>query len=229
MALTLKELNNHFYVPSWKMPNGEYKLCSLTEHGRSPYKYLCNIYKKGTRWGVVGYEPTSKIEVIKEQVNDYLKKLEFDSEYFDPSYRAGLTEVLFVHDYMKSLGFRHHNNCYIYDKKNIYDKSTIDITIGFPDLDPPYDKRMSDTIRISIYHNNCSFTSIESNRNIRDIRESINGLLQPLLIADGLNLITSAVQMTGEWSCDWAHKLIQANDEDRAALKRKLLSIAESL
>lgn len=212
----------------------KYLISSLTEHGRFPHKFLCVAEKKGIKFNVVGYEPTAKIDTFKEQVSDYLSKLEYDSEYFNPMLRKGYKEIMYVHDYLTSLGFKnHHGDIYILKPKNIYGGVTTSIHISFSGLDKSlFDEEPKDVVTIVLHTGDYSWVNVEVNRDFKSLRRGIDSVLKPLMVTEGIKILeTSENMMFGgvEYIINSLRGLDITSENYTSALKNKLLEIANSL
>ena len=232
--MTLKELKKHYYI--YKR-DSEYRICSLTEHGRSPYKYLCSATKLGNKMGVIGYGLTSNLNVFKEQVKDYLSKLEHNSEYFNPDFRKGLKEELFVHDYMSELGFKNsYNNHYKYNSEDIYGGKSFSIQLSFDNLDVMkfWDKPgLPENTEINLWIDNFSWTRTKVPRTFEGLKKGIDGILKPLLLTESLKAFELAEKL-GDEGIELTMNMLTTNYEFtsrdfKAELKQRLLDLAEKL
>lgn len=232
--MTQKDLKDNYEL--YKR-DGEFRLHHLTKGGRSVHKYLCSAVGKGTKFNVIGYEPTSKIEVFKAQVEDYLSKLEYDSDYFNPDLREGVKHIWFVHDYLTNLGFRmggyKEPDAYIYDPKNIFGGNTTKIIISFSGLESGFMvKENLEEVTIILSGMGWSWTTVTVKRNFKDLQTGIDSLLAPLLTTEaGTNLKTAEKCKIGD--VDFIQKSLTGLDVNsinyKSELKNKLLEMAEQL
>lgn len=230
--MTIKELKQHYAI--YKR-DSQYRICSLTEHGRSPHKYLCSAIKNGNKMSVVGYGLTSNLNVFKEQVKDYLSKLEYNSEYFNPDLRNGLKEELFVHDYMKELGFESYDNHYKYKSKNIYGGKSFNMDISFDGLEAIkfWNKELPETVDINFWIGSYSWINVKVPRTFQGLKKGIDGLLKPLLLVESLKAFELAEKLNDE-SIDLNINMLSTNldfksESFKAELKQRLLNLAEQL
>lgn len=229
--MTLKQLREHFYIQKHE---GFYTIHSLTVGGRSVYKYLCSAERTGTKFNVLGYKNTANIEEFKNQVADYISKLEYDSEYFYPLYREGIKEVHYVHDYLRELGFKNESNSYVYNPVNIYGGQTTEIILSFFGLDVwgGWDKFDPDYIKINLSTGRYSWITVTVKRNFKDLQEGIDSLTKPLLLTEGTRNITIADKLETVIK-DFTINSVDGFDINSAdykkELKEKLLEIVEKL
>jgi hypothetical protein len=135
--MTLKELKSGF-TDIVKF-GGKYHI--YIEGGRrSRYKYLASINKKGKSFWVDGFKPTTKINILKSQIDEFIKSLPYDSEYYNPIFRVGVTEEHIMIDHLDSLGFNYggsnYNSSYFeYNKKSIYGHKLTNVSLSIVGLD----------------------------------------------------------------------------------------------
>lgn len=105
--MNLKNLEKHYLVEEFPKEKNKFLLFKKEAEtsGRFVHKYLCLVEKKGLEFQVEGLEHTNSMFTLRKQVDKYVKSLPYDSDYFCPRYRAGLTEELIIHDYLNSIGF----------------------------------------------------------------------------------------------------------------------------
>lgn len=187
--MTIQEIKSKGDWKLYNFKNEGIQVFSATEKGsRMNYKYLCNIYKKGKSFFVKGYKPTGKYEVLKQQVEEYVKSLPYNSEYYYPDYRAGLFEELIIGDYLTSLGFvsekGHYKSIYyILKQKTIYNSSGNKLALCISGLEPPLnDEKLSETISIKLYLGDYSWVAATVKRNIDEIKKGIDNILKPYFV-----------------------------------------------
>jgi len=199
--MTLKELEEDYYVS--KM-GSKYLLTSKTIEGRrSPCKYIWHICKSSSgSFYVEGFKPTTKLDVLKDQIDEKVKSLEYDSEYYDPRYRAGIFEDFIIRDYLcETLGFKHEyydSDVYVLKHKNVYSCGSEIAVITFDGLDSlsnGFNKPLSETVRVNLHTGNFSWVSVTCDRNVKEIKKGINGLLQPLMVSETVNLIENVEKL----------------------------------
>lgn len=231
--MTLKDLKQHYHI---HRVDKRYRICDLKEGGRYVHKYLCSAEKIGNRFYVIGYEPTSKTEIFKEQVEDYLSKLEYDSEYFYPDLREGVKEVLFVHDYISSLGFKQggygEGDCYIYRPKDVFGGITTKISIWFSGLDYQIRDEVKQEININLATGMYSWITVKAKRDFKSLQEGIDSLLATLLLGESVQNIKTAEKLEVT-SVDFISKTLSGLDINsknyKVELKNRLLTLANSL
>jgi hypothetical protein len=161
------------------------------------YKFLALIEKKKDKFNVIGFESTRDINILKDQILEYVKSLLFDSEYYDPFWRKGLFEEIVIIDYLDSIGFKSNGISFgiisfsLCDK-NIYGFNSSDITITIHGLDSGYDDNIPDEVSICLWISRCSWVEIKSNRNATDIIKAIDTMLSPLYIKDSADNLLRA-------------------------------------
>lgn len=228
--MTVKELKQHYEVLKWK---GVYLIHSKTEHGRFPHKYLCSANKKGQSWIIDEFKPTTKVEKFKENVEKYISNLEYNSEYFSPMYREGYKEVMYVHDYLESLGFKSgRGSSYTYSPKNIFGGKTTEISLSFMGLEKDWYSDEKEIIKIILHIDNASWLTIETKRSFKELKEGINSILKPLLITEGVRSIQDSDKMTTtsvDYIIQELNGLSLSGENYNQTLKKKLLEIAGTL
>jgi hypothetical protein len=231
--MTLEELQKHYYVFKYK---NEYLIHSLTEHGRSNHKYLCLAEKKRNSFKVIGYGFTSDIGAFKNQVDDYLSKLEYDSDYFMPMWRDGFKEECFVNDYMTSLGFKSHYPTYTYKNKDVYGGNTTNVMLTFNGLDDckSYNPINKEEVSIMLWTSDYSWIETKVKRNFKDLQKGIDSLLKPLLLSESIQLLSIENKLK-QSNIDIDIKGIDMNNlslqsqEYKNTLKQKLQDILNTL
>lgn len=232
--MTLKEIRKYFHIPEYSLSKDLFSLHSLTEYGRSNYKYLCTVERKGKSFNVIGYNPTTKMDILKEQVKDYISNLKYDSDYFNPSYRKGVAENLFVHDYLKSLGFRlskhSTDDYYVLEDKDIYGFQTTNIRISFNGLDT-FERK--DVVSINLYSTNTMWLSIKVDNNMDDLKSGIDSILKPLLLSESVKNINKADNMINSSEVDYIMNTLKNIDikstDYKSELRKRLLELANSI
>lgn len=188
MSLSVKKLQEHYHV--YKL-DGVYHICDKkTNSGRMNHKFLCVAHKKGGSFYVDGYMPTKNLAKFSAQVEDYVSKLDYDSEYDSPAFVEGTKENWFVCDYLYDLGFENKRGYFCYNPKNVFTGTTTEIKLSFSGLEP-LDKEFNNK-KVSIFHHvgDYSCVSLEVDRNLKDIKEGIDSFIRPLIISEGIkNLI----------------------------------------
>lgn len=208
----------------------------------SPRKYLCTIKKhSGTKFFVDGFEPTSKFQVLKEQVSKKLDSYEYDSEFYNTSYREGFFEELVIKDYLYSMGFDYKgDDTFKLGDKNIYGFNSFNIELFFSGLDSFNDVyrtgKPSENVTINLYTGefDYSWISHKCKRNVDDIKKGIDSLLKPLMVSDAANLINISDKMENFKDFDVVLKKLSSSldvskTDIKTQVKKRLLEIAEKL
>ena len=228
--MTVKELKNEFdYVSKY---NNQFNVYS--DGGkRSVYKYLATVNKKGRSMFVTGYKPTTKMETLKGQINDFVSKLPYDSEYYDPMLRKGLKEELIVIDYLNSINFERNNYINNYDSfelktPSIYGYQVTKISLYFIGF---YDEN-SDEIKINLSTGDYSWISVRCNKDATEIIKRIDSLLKPLLVTESVSniKISDKLKMSDiELKLKELKGLNIQETDMKEYLKKELLTIANTL
>lgn len=248
--MTLKEINKKFLISEFKH-NGKYlvyeKKAATT--GRSVHKYLCSIGKKGINFFVEGCKTTGKINVLERQIKDYVKSLPYDSDYYNPRYRKGLTEELIIHDYLVSLGFKnpiYSNSQFTYEltDNNIYGFKSSDIVISIWGLDAwegtGRDEKgnvafnLKDKVKVVLHTGAFSWVQIETERNVEDIKKGIDSMLKPLYITDSVANLSRSTKLKNSGDVEITmNKLMESYDigssDFKETMKKQLQETLASL
>lgn len=204
--MTFKALKKYFLVEPYRHDKNKFLLFEKepSKTGRSVHKYLCLIEKKDNLFQIEGFEPTDKIAVLKKQVVKYVKSLPYDSDYFCPHFRAGLTEELIIHDYFSSIGFKNkmsNSSCsYTLVDKNIYGFTTSDIKISIWGLDAweHYSDgkfNLPKSVKVILWSPDGSWFEVEAERNVEEMKKAIDSLLKPLLLTDVASNLKRAIAL----------------------------------
>jgi len=235
--MTIKEIKEDYRVYKHE---DHIQLWSKTEHGmRMPHKYVWHI-KKSDKYGyyfVEGFKPTNKLEELKTQIQQHLANLPYDSEYFIPTYRAGLTEELIIHDYMDSIGFskQGYSDTYTVTKKNIYGYRSTDIQITFWGLERDFgDSGVAKEVSVNLWTSDWSWVSVKCKRNVEDIKKGISAILKPLMITEGVTLLSLAENLETTEDVDvminnLTGSLQKVQGDMKSHLKMQLLEMAAKL
>jgi hypothetical protein len=193
--MTLKDLKTEF-TDILKL-KGKYHI--YDDNGkRSPYKYLASVNKKGHSFWVDGFKPTTKMDILKSQIDEFGKSLPYDSEYYNPMFRPGVTEEHIMIDHLDSLGFKFDgsNNNYshfIYNKKSIYGHQLTNISVSIYGLDSF--NELKETVKIIVDTGDYSWISSTCKRTVEDMIKTIDSLLKPLLVTEAVSHINTADKM----------------------------------
>lgn len=228
--MTIKELKKDFHIHK---DNGKYIF--MKEGGkRSAYKYVATVIKKGRSMYVEGYEPTTKVDVLKEQIKDFVSSLKYDSEYYNPMFSDGLKEKLIVHDYLDDIGFVSSSNCrhglsYCLKRPSIYGYQTTSAILYISGLDV---FNLADEVNIQLATGDYSWISANCKRNEDDIIKTIDSLLKPLMLTEANANINTAKDMKYESVDIMLNKLNGLNIEKKdmkSYLKDELQKIVDTL
>jgi hypothetical protein len=193
--MTLKELKCEF-TDIVKF-GGKYHI--YTDGGRrSPDKYLASVNKSGKSFWVDGFKPTTKIDIIKSQIYEFVKSLPYDSEYYNPMFRAGVTEEHIMIDHLDSLGFNYSDtnwdsSYFEYNKKSIYGHQLTDISLSIVGLDAF--NELKENVDINVHLGDNSWVSSKCKRTVEDMIRTIDGLLKPLLVTEAISHIQTSDKM----------------------------------
>lgn len=235
--ITIKELKKHYNV--FKHDKDTYLIHELKEgNSRMVYKYLCTVHRmQGRYWNIVGSTSgaTAKLDKLKDNIQKYVSRLEYDSEYYYPRYRKGVFEELIIHDYLDSLGFKHcgsYSNIegYTLNKKNIYGKK-IDLNLTFDGLDAFNELPQYVTISYDVDYGR--WVSVKVERNVEDIKKGIDSILKPLFLTESAENILNADKLESNEQLDVIfNKLVgfsKSETSGKTELKKRLLELANSL
>ena len=210
---------------------------SSTETGRLNHKYLCSLEKEKNKYRILNsnYTFTNKIDKILQQIKDYLLSLEYDSEYFYPSYNDGIKEELYTTDYLTSLGFKSNYNSFTYTPQNIYggysNKIVLQI-VGLSDLGLMDTLNLKE-IEIILWTGEFSWVTVKAKRDFKSIKQGIDSMLKPLLVTEGISLTSLSEKLEYVNLTILEKKLTSSLDiigvELKDKLKRQLTEILNKL
>ncbi len=230
--MTLKELKSEF-TDIVKF-GGKYHI--YIEGGiRSRYKYLASINKKGKSFWVDGFKPTTKINILKSQIDEFVKSLPYDSEYYNPMFRVGVTEEHIMIDHLDSLGFNYSgtnwgSSYFEYNKKSIYGHQLTDVSLSISGLDSF--SELKEMVDINVHLGYSSWVSSKCKRTVEDMIKTIDGLLKPLFVAEAASHIKTSDKMTTS-NVDIILNQVKGLDVQKTDikdyLKSQLLEIANKL
>lgn len=243
---TVKELKEHYRM--FKLPSdGSYLVYNKNEGSgqRSVYKYLCSLNKKGGSFSIHNENKYhSNIDKIIQSINDYIKNLEFDSEYYDRSLRDGVFEEHIVHDYLIDKGFIHdlgigsEMDVYTLKDKTIYGNTQKSIVLIINDLKSfSYQykhNKLPENISISIHNDDNSFIKTKCKREVHEIIAKIDSLLKPYFIYESSKNIQHSEKFNFE-QFDATINTIDYNTlntltkEYKSELKEKLQTMLDAL
>lgn len=228
--MTIKELREHFdYVVK---SDNQYHV-HIEGGKRCAYKYLATVNKKGKSMFVTGYKPTTKIDVLKQQINDFVASLPYDSEYYSPLYRKGYREEIIIHDYLESIHFKRNgvDDYYILETPSIYGYQSTKVSLFFKGLDAF--NGIKENVDVCLSTGDYSYVVCTCKRNVQDIIKTIDSLLKPLLLTESTSNIKLADKMKNNSTIDIVLKELQGLDiketNIKQYLKNELLKIANEL
>jgi hypothetical protein len=170
--------------------------------GRSVHKYLCPITRNGTYFSVKGFKQTRDIQTLESNVKEYINSLPYDSDYYCPRFRDGLTEELIIHDYLGSIGFKNpfYSNSQEYYElidKNIYGFKSANVALSIWGLDSWafYDNgkfNLPSEVRVVLHTGDWSWLEVKAKREVEDIKKAIDSVLKPLYLTDSATNVKRA-------------------------------------
>lgn len=235
-----KDLEKHFKADRW---NGGYLLFSKEEGSgrRIVYKYLCFAKKDGKGLSVEGNKPTTSIETLIHQVDEHVKSLPYDSEYYLPLYRKGTFEEFIIRDYLHEIGFKWTNRYDNYEsfsleKKNIYGGKGVDVNINIKNLSShSFKDAIPDEVSIALFTSQFSWMEVISKREVESIKKAIDTLLKPLMLSNSVDSFVVSEKMNNvDKNIDIELNQISKNLDHysvsfKKELKEKMMKLVESL
>jgi len=236
--MTITDINTKFQLSEFKH-KGKHLLFEkeVAKTGRSVHRYLCTIGRQGNRYFVDGFKPTDKLEVLEQQVKDHVKSLLYDSDYYCPRFRDGLTEELIIHDYLESIGFKspYHSNSQEYYEltdKNIYGFKSSDVAISIWGLDSWafYDNgkfNLPSEVIVVLHTGEWSWLEVKAKREVEDIKKAIDSVLKPLYLTDSVSNVKRATLLKNASNVEMTmNKLMDSYEvgtmDFKATLKKQL-------
>jgi hypothetical protein len=202
---------------------------------RSPYKFLASVNKKDKSFYVDGFKPTTKLDTLKLQIKQFEESLPYDSEYYNPMFRPGVTEELIILDYLDSIGFSFEDSgrnitYFKYNKKSIYNHVLTNIKLSIIDLDTF--NEIKENVKINLHLGDGSWISSTCKRTVEDMIKSIDGILKPLLVTEAVSHIQTYDKMKNS-DIDIVINQLKGLDIQKTDikdyLKKQLLHIANTL
>jgi|ERR1035437_127464 hypothetical protein len=245
--MTLKNLAEHFetlqYYNQSKRVTNQFLLLNKRANLKKTdrFGYLCTIEKKGNNFRVIGplgqeNKFTGKIQILKDQIESYVKSLPYDSDYYMPILRDGIFEQHIIHDYLKSIGFDNkYDDTYVLLQKNCYKYSAMNINISISGLSDTFlTPKTSDTITIILHTGDYSWVEVKSKRDVEEIKKAIDSLLKPLLISESVNSFKTADKMKNAGDINITMSQITRNlqlasQDYKSELKNQLMKLAATL
>jgi hypothetical protein len=228
--MTIKKIKEHYPLVS-NLDTDTYIVYGPNGK-RSTSKYLATIHKKGRSFFVTGYKPTTKIETLKEQINDFVSKLPYDSEYYNPCWREGHKDYIIVYDYLDSINFKSgylDGDGFHLKTPSIYGYQATKISLFIYGLDV---LNLKDTVEICLSTGDYSWVSVKCKRDAATIIENIDSLLKPLLVTEAVSNIKVSDKLKMS-DIDITLKQLKNLDiketDMKTYLKNELLKIANTL
>lgn len=246
--MTIKEINTKFSLNKYKH-NGKYLLFGADGSGkRMVNKYLCQLERKGQSFNVPGFKGTTKLNVLEKQVEQYVKSLPYDSEYYLPLYRKGLFVEYIIHDYLVSLGFKSHGDSfYELQDKNVYGYKSHPIKISFNNLDEEniwvkgkngkegkFISKIHKEVTLILWTGPYSWVESKCKRDVEDIKKAIDSILKPLFLTDSAVNFKKSEELKNAGDVNVIMKALTENMNIMSAdykqtLKEKLLELSNKL
>lgn len=235
--MTLKEIKKHYRLEKYREDKQKFLVYSKNPGTgmRMVFQYFCLITRIGTKFFVDGYKPTSDINILKSQIDDYVSNLKYNSEYFNPHFRKGYVEELIIHDYMNELGFKSDmssDDVYKLSNENAYGYVTTNVSVSFYGL-RAFDEK--DKVTIYVWTSGTSCIKTEVIKDVESIKEGIDSLLKPLLISDSINNFNTAEKMENDtmdidiFLSKINHSLDMTNQNYKSKLKDRLIELIDKL
>ncbi len=223
--MTLKEIKEHYIV--YKRDKKYHLHSKKVGDSRQVHKYICSLSKEGNFFRLGDKIPTSKINILLEQINEYLNNLEYDSEYYCPSYRKGFAQECFIMDLLSDYGFCNPNwrvDYYELKSDSIYGYSTTDIKL-LPTVNIKRER-----ITVHLITGMYSTINVSCGFDFKEIHSTIDGLLKPLLLSEGIKNINLSEKMRMS-KMDYVLSELKGFDvvTNKIDLKTKLLELANTL
>jgi len=198
--ILLKDLSKFFLLQSYD--NGKTQILNaLNQYGTyNVRKYVGHIEKIKKGWyKSPGRNATNNLEQLLKDIDDRLKSFKYNSEFYNPLFRAGYFCEIVITDYLRSKGFKHadtYNNCVTYTlgRENVYGLTRGEIALTFINLEcfshEYKNNKLPETIDISLSTSSKdgSWVSTKSiKRDPDDIIEAIETIMKPLLLSDSVS------------------------------------------
>lgn len=233
--MTLKDLKDKYSVFKYQ---DSYLLSEKEELGKLlAHKYVGQVWKVGNGFKVEGFEPTTNINTLVDNLKSYELSLPYDLEFYYPVWKEGTFEDLVVADYLKNKGFKleiANGLYYTLEIKNVYGKKTT-ISLLIYNLDShSYDPNKP--VDIAYSSGDYSWVSLPCERNVDEIIKRIDSILgivcyseitNYLKLIDGVNIDPKVLESLTLSKITNTYGVASAPFKDQ--LKTKLLEIANSL
>lgn len=239
--MKITEIEDRYSVLKLK---GEYHLFDLNRKGRFNNKYTCTLIKRGDYFKIKNADTpgTSKVDILLEYIDTYLKLLPYDSEYYCPLLKDGSFEHFIIHDYLDSLGFEEcgFDETYILKMKNVYNytSSKIKITLdGLSSMGSSFrtiNDEIPEDVKIILWTGDYSCIRTTVRREVEEIKKGIDSILKPLLVSDSINSYNKAEELKNHTDIDLTLEKLStglniASTDYKKELKNKLLELVNSI
>lgn len=94
------------------------------EHWYSPIAFFGSIKKVGNKFQFKENEPTSKLNIIIEQIKEFNSKLFRPVHYHNPLYREGYNDLFIIQDELEKVGIKRMISTYEYPCDDIWELKT---------------------------------------------------------------------------------------------------------
>jgi len=241
--MTLIQLKKKYKITKFQ---DRYLLFSKTEHGkRLTQKYIWYIIKNNDRsYSVEGMPGTQSIAKLEKQIEDKIKSLPYDPEYYMPRWNIGLFEEFIIIDWLKTLGFEYSgNDFFLLKNKDIYGFNSSEIAIKINGLEPnikveknKWIDTLKEEVDIWVYKGNFNWHWVSSNckRDIEEIKQNISNLIKPLLVTESVISFQLSEKLNDIDDINIYLNALLDNSklesiDFKQTLKKKLLEMAESI
>ena len=243
--MTIKELKQHYTV--YGRYSNEYPYLVYTkeaqENWRTVHRYLCSVKIIGRRITIIEQPGKSynKLNDLKQAISSYTTSLPYDSGYYDPAYRKGVFEELIIHDYLSDRGFNSEHTgggmlTYELANKNIYGGKIDTITLSINGLSWTgfKDDKIPEEVKIILWTGQYSWVENKCKREVGEIIKSLDSLLKPLLLTNGVTFVNESDKYKAEQFNATINKLgtntfKQYSKEYKEELKVKMQEIIDKL
>lgn len=161
-----------FIVALERVKTGVYKVAASR---------ACNESISTSRWGV-----------LKQLIDYHVSRYDFDSEFYNPTYREGYFDEIAVHDYLREhLEFKFIDSQWgvmAYEKEfqGAYNTPHFSILLNISGLDSNetgfIERKKTDEVSIAYMPKGSSWVEVKCKRDAREICLTIDGLLRPIML-----------------------------------------------
>lgn len=181
----------------------------------------------------IGNIAKANVETLKEQINDFVSKLPYDSEYYNPMLKNGLKDELIVFDYLSSINFERNSYVNNHDgfelkSPSIYGYQATKISLYFIG----FDDENSNEIKVNLSSSYYSWVSVKCKKDATEIIKAIDSLLKPLFITEAASNLKNSDNMKMS-EVELTLNKLKGLDIEKSSmkeyLKKELLTIANTL